>query len=41
MDSKLIQTVPSRLESSIVVVDMIISLLDVALRKNTKIEDGG
>ena len=41
MDSKLIQTVPSRLESSIVEVDMIISLLDVAVRNHTKIEDGG
>ena len=41
MDSKLIQTIPSRLESSIVVVDMVISLLDVAVRNNSKIEDGG
>ena len=41
MDSKLIQTVPSRLESSMVVVDMIISSLDVAVRNNSKIEDGG
>ena len=41
MDSKLIQTIPSRLESSIVVVDMVISSFDVAVRNNSKIEDGG
>ena len=41
MVSKPIQAVPSRLETSIVVVDMRISLLDVAVANNSKIEDGG